>query len=89
MLAALASVHRGGHRRGRLAIGRTLIILAIIHIAIDPTVAVLIGPDRAGQSADHCSGDRTFKQAVTRDQCPGSRSESGTADNTGTNAAES
>ena len=70
-LAALASASRHRLRRRRLAIRGTLVILAIVHVAIDPAVTILVGPNCTGKSTDDGAGNGAFKQADARDQRTG------------------
>ena len=58
---------------------RAGIILAILIIAVGTTVAVVVGPDRAGDTADGGADHGAFEQAEARDHRTGGRAKRGTA----------
>jgi len=53
--------------------------LAIVHIAVDITVIVGVGPHRAGKAADRRADRRAFNDADARHHCA-NRSATGGAD---------
>src|SRR4029434_4257784 len=61
--------------------------IAVVHIAVDPAVIVLVSPDGAGKSADDRTGDRAFKDADARNKGAGARAERATDGSTGYDAA--
>jgi hypothetical protein len=62
--------------------------LTVVHIAVDPAVVVLVGPDGARKSADDRAGDGAFKDADARDQGAGAGTESTADGGTGGDPAE-
>src|SRR6185369_17822487 len=74
ILSALAAA---GCRRGRIGrsrgsgCGGACIILAVVDIAVHDAIIILVGPDRAGETADRSADHRALEDADARDDRTG------------------
>ena len=62
--------------------------MAFDDIAVDATVIVLVGPNRAGNTADHRTNHGAFKDTDARDQGTGARTDSTANRGAGRDAAK-